>query len=359
MEMTSPAPAPQVRRSGVASSFPQDPDNRGKPPADAPVGILQHVASRRPKRAGAPSIPSGASMTAILFGSLVIAWGLTWFAIKLQIGPVPTEVSICYRFLLAAVVLWAGLALTGRLRRVRLAQHGWFALLGISLFGLNFVLIYGATQHVTSGVVAVLFTMATVYNAFNQWIFLGRRPDARVLAGALCGIGGIGLLFGAEFIHLDAGGGTAFGILLALGGTFVFSLGNLVSMRIAKEGVDLPNAVVRGMSWGTALLALFALAQGRSFVLDTSPQYLLSLVYLAVPGSVFGMLAYLSLVQRIGADRAAYTTVLFPVVALAVSTALEGYAWTPWAVAGLPLILLGNVIIFARFPRRGAARAAG
>ncbi|MEO3434508.1 DMT family transporter [Inquilinus sp. CAU 1745] len=293
-------------------------------------------------------------MIPFLFATLVLAWGFTWYAIKLQLGPVPMEASIFYRFVLAAMVLWAGLALTGRLKPAPLSQHRWFALMGASLFGLNFVLIYEATQHVASGIVSVLFSAATVFNAVNQWVFLGRRPSRRVLLGAALGIAGIALLFGADFARMEAGGAVAYGVALALGGTFVFSLGNLVSLRAASDGVDLPNAVARGMTWGAVFLALLVLARGRGFAIDLSPAYLLSLLYLAIPGSILAFLAYLSLVARVGADRAAYATVLFPVVALAVSTVLEDYVWTPWAIAGLPLILLGNVVIFARPMRRRA-----
>lgn len=291
-------------------------------------------------------------MTAILFAALVLSWGFTWFAIKLQLGVVPPEVSICYRFVLAAAVLWLGLAATRRLRPVPWRAHRWFVLQGLTLFGLNFVLIYSATQHIASGIVSVLFTTATVFNAFNQWLFMRRVPQARVLAGAVMGMAGIALLFWRELDHLHGNRGELLGVGLALAGTYVFSLGNMVSMRVARDGVDLPNAMARGMTWGAACLALFALWRGNDFVMPSTPVYLFSLLYLAIIGSVLGFFAYLSLVTRIGADRAAYATVLFPLVALVVSTLFEGYAWTPWAFAGLCLILLGNLAIFARWPAR-------
>jgi drug/metabolite transporter (DMT)-like permease len=140
------------------------------------------------------------------------------------------------------------------------------------------------------------------------------------------------------------------GIGLALTGTYVFSLGNLISTRATADGADLPNAIARGMTWGSAFVGALALARGLPLVIDPTPRYLLSLLYLAIPASVLGFFAYLSLVARVGADRAAYATVLFPVIALAVSTLLEGYVWTRWALAGLPLVLLGNLVIFGRWP---------
>ena len=290
-------------------------------------------------------------MIAVLFAAVVGAWGFTWFAIKLQLGVVPPEVSILWRFTAAAAVLWLGLWATGRLRRVRPAQHRWFAAMGLTLFSLNFLLIYGATQYVASGIVSVVFTCATLFNALNQWLFLRKPPGGRTLAGAMLGIAGMALLFGEAFSRAGAGGGTAVGIAMALGGTYVFSVGNFISRRATGDGTDLPNAVARGMAWGVVFLLATILARGLPIVIEPSARYLLSLAYLAVPGSILGFLAYLSLVRRVGADRAAYATVLFPVVALAVSTVLEGYRWTPLALAGLPLVLAGNVVTFAPLPR--------
>lgn len=301
-------------------------------------------------------------MTAFLFAVLIVSWGFSWYAIKLQLGVVPPEVSVCYRFALAALVLWAGLAVTGRLQRAQWADHRRFALMGLFLFGLNFMAMYEATHYISSGVVAVLFSTASVFNIVNQWIWLGQRPKPRVLLGATLGIAGIGLVFGREVIHLGATQGTALGVLLALGGTLSFSIGNILSARLKAARVDMPNTVARGMTYSAAYFAIYTLIRGDSFGFDFSASYVLSLAYLAVIGSVLAFLAYLSLIGRVGADRAAYATVFFPLVALGVSTVFEGYEWTWVALVGLAFILLGNVVIFApegafRSPpwRRGAA----
>lgn len=288
--------------------------------------------------------------TPILFLTVVLAWGLTWYAIRLQLGALPIEVAVFWRFAAAAVLLGLALAATGRLRPVPWRLHGWMALLGLTLFSTNFLLIYRSETHLPSGVVAVVFSMATVLTAFNRWWLLRVRPTGRVLAGALLGISGVGLLFGT-----DAGPhrfDVLAGIGLALGGTMLFSLGNLVSARIAATGTDLPNAVLRGMGWGTAALALVVLAEGDGFRTVPTLSWLGSLAYLAAIGSVVGFLAYLSVALRIGADRAAYATVLSPVVALLVSSLYETYHWTPRSALGLVLVLLGNVVIFVRWPHR-------
>jgi drug/metabolite transporter (DMT)-like permease len=290
-------------------------------------------------------------MTAFLYATVVLCWSFTWYAIKLQLGDVPPEVSILWRFVVAAAVMWAGLALTGRLRPAPWRQHLWFAALGLTQLGLNFVMMYEATGFIASGVVSVVFTLVTVFNAVNHWVFNGKAPTLRMIAGAVLGIAGVALLFGQALGTLDNDARTATGIALALTGTLVFSFGNFVTPR-AVAGLDLPNAIVRGMTWGAALLFALVMARGQPLVIATTPVYLGSLLYLALFGSVAAFLAYTSLLARIGPARTAYATVLFPVLALAISTMLEGYAWTPWAFAGLPLILLGNVVIFTGQNRR-------
>ena len=297
-------------------------------------------------------------MNPLLFTFVVFVWGLTWYAIKLQLGPTPPETSIFWRFFLSAAMMWAGLAATSRLRRAPLTGHLWFATLGLVLFSGNFLFFYNAERFVPSGVVAVVFSIASAFSVVNQWMWRGRRPSPRVVAGAFIGALGVAVLFADQLAAADAR--TApWGVALALVGAYCFSLGNLASQPATRTAGDLPNAIARAMTWGTALLAATVAAQRLSFAPTMTASYLGALIYLAAIGSVGGFLAYLALVQRIGPERAAYTTVLSPVIALALSSALEGYVWSRWALVGVPLILVGNLVMFApRFGGRPAATRA-
>jgi len=293
-------------------------------------------------------------LNALLFTLVVFVWGLTWYAIRLELGPVPTETSIFWRFLVASAIMWIGLAVAGRLKRVPLRAHLWFAALGAALFSCNFLFLYNAERFIASGVVSVVFAMASAFNVFNRWLFNGVRPTARTVLGALIGVAGVALLFADQLAATAAaGGGSALGLLLSIGGTYCFSLGNLASRPAAKAAGDLPNAIARAMTWGAALLAAVVAARGLSFAPSTTPIYVGALLYLAAIGSALAFLVYLALVDRIGPERAAYTTVLSPVIALAISWLLEGYHWSSWALIGAPLILIGNVVIF--LPKFGRA----
>jgi len=132
-----------------------------------------------------------ASQNVLLFAAVVLAWGLSWYAIRMQLGPVPPESSVLWRFLLAAALLWAGLGLSGRLRRARPAQHRWLAAMGACLFSCNFLLFYAAETSVPSGVVSVVFSTAAAFNALLAWLLEGRRPSRRVLIGAASGTAGV------------------------------------------------------------------------------------------------------------------------------------------------------------------------
>lgn len=290
-----------------------------------------------------------------LFTTVALAWGFTWYAIHLQLGPTPDVVSIFWRFATAAGIMWLGLTMTGRAKAAPVRRHWWFAALGLSLFSGNFLCLYAAEHYVPSGLVAVVFSTASIFNAFNQWCFRSIFPPPRVLLGAAAGILGVGFLF-AHQIAAAGQGHYVEGVFLALAGTYLFSLGNFVSRRASAAGVSLPNAIARGMSWGTAFLAAIILMQGRSFIPQASAPYLAGLSYLAIIGSVVAFLAYLSLVTRVGEAKAGYVTVISPVIALAVSAALEGYDWTLLSFAGVAFVLVGNVIIFTPVGRRRLAQ---
>ena len=297
-------------------------------------------------------------MTAFYYALTVLIWGTTWIAIKFQLGIVPVEASIVYRFVIAGLVLVAVLALTRRLRLIPLAHQPFILLQALCLFSCNFLCFYVATRYVPSGIVSVVFSAATIFNLLNAFLIHGRRPAPRLLMGAALGVVGIACLFRDTVAAAQWSPQTAIGLGLSLLGTAFFSAGNMVSARNHAQG--LPVALVNGwaMLYGAAIVACVAALRGIPFDFDTSAQYLGSLLYLAIPGSVIGFTTYLTVVHRLGPERAAYMTVLFPVVALTLSVFLEASRFTPLAVLGLAAVMLGNVLVLTRvgsnLPRRAA-----
>ncbi|WP_280153541.1 DMT family transporter [Piscinibacter sp. XHJ-5] len=291
--------------------------------------------------------------TALLYLLTVLIWGTTWIALKLQIGEVPIPWSIAYRFWLAAAVLVAWLAWR---RELRLPPRRIGPLLlgqGLALFCVNFMCFLHASQWIASGLIAVCFSTAPLWNALNGRLFLRQPLAPRVLVGGGLGLAGLLLLFGTEVAKDLDRPQTLWGLALALAGTCCFSLGNLLSGAMQRQGQTPLQTNAWAMLVGATVIAAYAVVTGQPMRFDTSMQYIGAWLYLAIPGSVIGFTAYLTLVGRLGADRAAYCTVLFPVVALNVSALVEGYAWTLSALFGLGLVAAGNVAVFWRgTPRR-------
>jgi drug/metabolite transporter (DMT)-like permease len=284
----------------------------------------------------------------ILYLITVMVWGSTWLAIEFQLGVVAPEVSVFYRYSLAALLLFGWC----RARRLRLdfglRAHSRFLLLGLLLFCLNYILTYHAQQYITSALAAIAFSTMLWMNIINARLFFGVRSGPRVIIGSILGVAGIVTLFLPQVGAISFSDATLYGATLSVIGAFIASLGNMVSQEAQKGGIPVLQANAWGMFYGALLTGAIAVGQGHPFNFDASPGYVLSLAYLALFGSVIAFGAYLTLLGRIGAHKAGYAVVMFPVVALMLSVFFEGLQITLNIIAGVVLVTAGNVIILRR-----------
>ncbi|RED49121.1 DMT family transporter [Aestuariispira insulae] len=281
-----------------------------------------------------------------LYLSTVLIWGSTWIVITFQLGVVDPILSLAYRFGLGALILFAFCLVMGRLRNKALGtrNHLFIALQGLFLFCLNYWVFYIATGYLASGLVAVMFSTIAVMNIINQAIFFKIRVKLQVVIAAIFGLAGIALVFRPEIETLDLSDNSVIGLALCLLATYLASIGNMFVIRNRRANLPVIETNAYGMAYGAAISFLIAIAADVPVTFDTSFDYIWSLVYLAVLGSAIAFGCYLTLVGRIGADRASYAAVLFPVVALTLSTLFEGYVWSLDAIFGVSLILVGNVL---------------
>ncbi|CFR05417.1 EamA/RhaT family transporter [Yersinia kristensenii] len=288
-------------------------------------------------------------MNALLYLLVVLIWGTTWIAITLQQqGNVAITVSIFYRFALAAGVMMIFLLLVRRLRHLALRDHLFCVAQGFCVFAFNFYCFYHAAAYISSGLESVIFSMAVLFNAINGMIFFRQRLSPNLLPASILGMTGIVALFWHDLTATQIAPELLKGIGLSLLGTYGFSLGNMISSRHQRRGLDILSTNAYAMTYGAVLMGLFSLIQHHSFTIELTSSYLGSLLYLAIFGSVIAFAAYFSLIGRIGASGAAYSTLLFPLVALTLSTFYEGYYWHLNAIIGLLLILLGNLVMFSK-----------
>lgn len=286
--------------------------------------------------------------SALLYLITVLIWGSSWLAIKFQLGVVPPTLSIVYRFTLAAGILWIYSTIRRLPMRFSLRQHAGMVLQGFFLFSLNYILVYLAEGYLTSGLVAIIFSSIVITNVFFSAIFLKDPIRPRVLLGGLVGLFGLVLVFWPELISFDLSSGRALGLILAVCATLSASLGNILAAYNQRSGLPVLQSNTLGMTYGTAFTVLLVLLQGTGLTFDSSASYILSMVYLSLFGSVIAFGTYLTLLGRIGSDRAAYVHVLYQIVALALSTLFEGLTWNLQGVLGVLLILAGNVIAVSK-----------
>lgn len=268
--------------------------------------------------------------------------------IKFQLGVVSPEASVFYRMGSAAVLMLGWAAVRRLPLRFSLHDHLFMALQGFLIFSTNFYLFYMATSYLTTGLISVVFSTASAQTLLFIALLQRRSPPRRVLLGAILGIFGISVIFWPELKGLATHSGAGRGLLLSIGGTACFSLGSIVSARNRAAGLSMRISTAFGMVYGAIFLFVFAVVNGVSFNFDPRLPYIGSMLYLTVIASVLGFAFYFTLLERIQAERATYATVLFPIVALTISTLFEGYHWTAVAFLGVLLTLTGNVFVLTR-----------
>lgn len=287
----------------------------------------------------------------ILFSASAIIWGSTWLAIKFQLGLVDPIISVSYRFILASFILLLFCRISGLNLKYNVKEHLFIALQGFFLFGINYWLVYLAEVHLPSGLVAVIFSMIIFFNIFNGAIFLRSPIRPRVIAGAALGIVGIGLIFKQDLLSFSLSSDNSLALVIAGLGTLTASLGNITSVHNQKINLPVIQTNAFGMMYGALFMFIISLIMGKHFSFEISYAYIGSLLYLSIFGSIIAFTCYLTLLGKIGADKAAYVTLIIPVIALILSTIFEEYTWTLYAFVGVALILIGNMLVLIKVKR--------
>ncbi len=291
-----------------------------------------------------------------LFLICTLIWSSTWLAITFQLGAVAPEASVAYRFALAAALIAGICVATRRSLRLPLRIHVLLLAQGVLFFGLNYIAIYRAEQYVTSGLVAVLFSTIVFMSLVGTRLTFGTPITARAVAGAALGVGGVALLFLPDLIAMRMDSNAALGVFFGIGGTLLATGGNLVSMRLQRLHQPIIETTAWGMGYGALVAATTATLAGVTWSFDPRVDYMASLAYLAVFGSVVAFLAYLTLLRQVGAGPASYVGVATPVLAMMFSTAFEGYRWSVTGIVGVALAVAGNVLVLPAPRRRRAIR---
>jgi len=283
-----------------------------------------------------------------LFLTCVAIWGSTWIAITFQLGRVDPAVSVSYRFLLAAAILFAYCRWRGLSLRFDARDHLFLLLQGATMFSVSYICVYHAEALVVSGLVAVGFSASPLLNMVGVRIVLGTPMTTRVFLGGLLGVAGIVLVFRPELGTLAADARVLRGAAFTALAVVTSAVGSVVAARNARLGVAFWQGMALAMLYGAASSLLLAVCAGRPLAFDWSFRYAGSLLYLAVFGSIVAFAGYFTLLGRIGAARAGYIGAIVPLVALAISSLFEGFAWRAETWLGIGLSIAGNIVMLRR-----------
>lgn len=287
-------------------------------------------------------------MSLFLFVSTALIWATGAFATTLQAGIVPIPVSVGYRMLLMTVAMLAVIFVTRTPLRVRRTDVPWLAVHAVTFFALNFICFYNATSYIPSGVATLALSTSPIFATIIGFLVLKETVRPRAILGMVIGIGGLGLIVAPDLAGLSGGSALLLGMLWALGASFGTAVGTVIGARNHRASVPPFAANFWGALGGGLICFAIAGVAAQPFAFDVSLRYIGSLLYLGIAASCVAFLMFFSLVTRIGPGRAAYIFTVVPVIALLISTVLEGVELTAIIIGGTAMILTGNVLVLKR-----------
>lgn len=307
-----------------------------------------------------------------LFAICVLTWGTTWHAITYQLGHTTPEVGVALRFALASLIVLGGCAACGMRLRFSARDHALLASQGALMFGVSYVCVYHAERHLPSGLVAVGYSASPLIGGLGAQLLFGLRVSRRFVGGGVLGLLGVALIFWPEFgkaaagvasrAHgagsLGAAASVGIGAAFTVAAVLLSSAGSLTATRNRSRGLPFWPALGFGMGYGAITTTVIALAMGHSFALPAVLSWWLSLVYLAVAGSVVSFACYLTLQERLGPGPSGAIGVMTPLLALAVSLVFEGYRPGAVTALGVLLAVAGNVLMLRGVRNQCAPRIA-
>ena len=281
----------------------------------------------------------------ILFLITLFCWSPTWYLIKFQLGYVDPLVSVFYRFLIAAIIIFIYLVIKNKNLKFSINHHFWFLFFGTCLYSINYVFFYLSNTYLISAFPAIVFSTVVIMNILGEKFYFNKKPSLKTLIGAIIGMIGIIIIFNEEIFNFSLSEGTHIGLFLALIGTFCASTGNMVHQRNLNNNFPPIQTIAYAMLYGSLVTLFVTKIRGAELLFENSVSYISSLLYLAIFGSIFAFISYLKLLEKVGPGRAGYVGVVMPVLALMISTIFEKLEWQIDLIIGLPILIIGAILV--------------
>jgi drug/metabolite transporter (DMT)-like permease len=288
----------------------------------------------------------------ILFLITLFCWSPTWYLIKFQLGYVDPLVSVFYRFIIAAIIIFIYLVIKNKNLKFSINHHFWFLFFGTCLYSINYVFFYLSNTYLISAFPAIVFSTVVIMNILGETFYFKKKPSLKTLIGATIGMIGIIIIFNDEIFNFSLSEGTHIGLFLALIGTFCASTGNMVHQRNLNKNFPPIQTIAYAMLYGSFVTFLVTQVRGAELLFENSVSYIISLLYLSIFGSIFAFVSYLKLLEKVGPGRAGYVGVVMPVLALIISTIFEKLEWQIDLIIGLPILIIGAILVINQNVKR-------
>ena len=290
----------------------------------------------------------------ILFLITLFCWSPTWFLIKFQLGYVDPLVSVLYRFILASIIIFIFLIINKKNLKFSISHHIWFLFFGTCLYSINYVFFYLSNTYLISAFPAIVFSTVVIMNIIGERLYFKKKPSLKTLVGATIGMIGITIIFNNEIFNFSLENGAHLGLFLALIGTFCASTGNMVHQRNLNNNFPPIQTIAYSMLYGSLVTFLVTQVRGSELLFEYSMRYISSLLYLSIFGSIFAFISYLKLLEQVGPGRAGYVGVVMPVIALIISTIFEKLEWQTDLIIGLPILIIGAILVINQNVKRAS-----
>lgn len=256
-------------------------------------------------------------MNYLMYLFCMFIWGLNFIAVKIQGNSVSLEVALLYRSIIALLLFLALLSLI--YKKIDLKNINFLTVVSFGLcnFTISYLLLYYGTFYSSAAIVTLIFSMKAIITPVFISVVFRTQVSKRIYFGGILGLLSVFIIIYPDLHKLPSS--FYIGVLFALLGTVVTSIGDVLSAYNSQKKTNPVIANVIGMSGAVIFLIVYTYINGDSYSIPTEINFWFGLIYLAVFASFLAWLFYLKLISNIGASESGYMVAMFPAIGGAAS----------------------------------------
>ncbi|HEC2200498.1 TPA: DMT family transporter [Staphylococcus delphini] len=288
-------------------------------------------------------------MNYLMYLFCMFIWGLNFIAVKIQGNSVSLEVALLYRSIIALLLFLALLSLI--YKRIDLKNINYLTVVSFGLcnFTISYLLLYYGTFYSSAAIVTLIFSMKAIITPVFISVVFRTRVSKRIYFGGILGLLSVFIIIYPDLHKLPSS--FYIGVLFALLGTVVTSIGDVLSAYNSQKKTNPVIANVIGLSGAVIFLIVYTYINGDSYQIPTEINFWFGLIYLAVFASFLAWLFYLKLISNIGASESGYMVAMFPAIGGAASVVMGESQLNMNLLLGIVLACVGAYLALRKSKR--------